>query len=84
MNFEVFNVFTYAAESPQTRKLKNFKVCTHQITITTMSHRWGALKFQNLYTPQQRVYTPIHTGALKKVKVSMFYSAEATPIHEEL
>ena len=54
------------AQSLQTRKLKYFKVCTHHITITTMSHRWGTLKFQSLYTPQQRVYTTIHKGAMKK------------------
>ena len=55
-----------SAQSLQTRKLKYFKVCTHRITITTMSHRWGTLKFQSLYTPQQRVYTTIHKGAMKK------------------
>ena len=53
------------AQSLQTRKLKYFKVCTHHITITTMSHRWGTLKFQ-VFTHRNREFTHPYTRELWK------------------
>ena len=53
------------AQSLQIRKLKYFKVCTHHITITTMSHRWGTLKFQ-VFTHRNREFTHPYTRELWK------------------
>ena len=56
------------AQSPQARKLKNFKFCTHLITITTMSQHWGIFELVKVFTHHNRVYTPIHKGIFEKVQ----------------